>query len=25
LWREHLGIGRRKRVEKEDVRKPWER
>lgn len=25
LWREHLGIGRRKRAEKEDVRKPWER
>jgi len=25
LWREHLGIGRKKRAEKEDVRKPWER
>lgn len=25
LWREHLGIGRKKRSEKEDVRKPWER
>jgi 23S rRNA pseudouridine2605 synthase len=26
LWREHLGIGRRKRQPKEeDVRKPWER
>ena len=25
LWREHLGIGRKKRGPKEDVRKPWER
>jgi len=25
LWREHLGIGRKKRTPKEDVRKPWER
>ena len=25
LWREHLGIGRKKRSQKEDVRKPWER
>jgi len=25
LWREHLGIGRKKRAQKEDVRKPWER
>jgi 23S rRNA pseudouridine2605 synthase len=25
LWREHLGIGRRKRPPKEDMRKPWER
>jgi len=25
LWREHLGIGRKKRATKEDVRKPWER
>jgi 23S rRNA pseudouridine2605 synthase len=25
LWREHLGIGRKKRAEKEDIRKPWER
>lgn len=25
LWREHLGIGRRKRPPKDDVRKPWER
>lgn len=25
LWREHLGIGRKKRAPKEDVRKPWER
>jgi len=25
LWREHLGIGRKKRPAKEEVRKPWER
>jgi 23S rRNA pseudouridine2605 synthase len=25
LWREHLGIGRKKRATKENVRKPWER